>query len=77
MNKDRYLFASVIAICGLILGYLVGSFFITEKEVITVPTVRPVPINFDVPRETVFGDDAIDTSQTIEIGNGSNESPFQ
>lgn len=76
-QKDIALILIVAAVGGVISIVLTQQFFVPKKnKELSVQIVEPIKSEFQQPDNKVFNNNAINPTQLIEIGNGSNANPF-
>jgi hypothetical protein len=75
-QNDIALLIIVVFISAIGSFFLSGVLFNTNNLSENVETVQPISAEFMEPDKRVFNTDAINPTQLIRIGEGSNERPF-
>jgi hypothetical protein len=75
-QNDFALLVIVVFVSGVASFFLSGILFNTNNLSEKVDTVQPISAEFAEPDKRVFNTDAINPTQLIRIGEGSNERPF-
>ena len=76
-QKDIGLIAVIAVISGVMSLLLSGLFLAPpESRSQSVEVVQPISSVFDRPSQDYFNSDAINPTQTIEIGEDANNKPF-
>ena len=77
-QKDIAIIIAVVFVSGL-LSYFVSNalFSSSEKLQTTVEVVEPITADFPQPDDQYFNEQSINPTQTITIGDGQNQQPFQ
>jgi len=78
MKQQDIAMLVLIVSVSLVVSYFVGnSIFGGEKNrTAEVEEVQPISSEFPQPDETIFNEDSINLTETINIGESSSTSPF-
>ncbi len=76
-QKDIALIIVVAFFAAIIALLLTQTLFVTKKsKELTAEKVEPISAEFKTPDPAVFNDKAINPTQLIQIGDGTNTNPF-
>lgn len=77
-QKDIALIIVVVFISGF-LSYFISSYLIvpSSERRAQVEVVEPIVADFSEPSKQYFNDKSINPTQTIEIGENDNKTPFE
>ncbi len=77
-QKDIAVIAMVIVLSGIVSLFVSRLLFASPKNLKTkVEVVEPITADFPPPDPRYFNDKSINPTQTITIGDGQNQQPFQ
>jgi len=76
--KDIAVIAVVVFISGLLSYFISSALFGSPNNLKTqVEVVEPITANFPEPDSRYFNSNSVNPTQTITIGDGQNQQPFQ
>ena len=77
-QKDFAVIAMVVVFSGIVSYFVSHALFASPKNLNTkVEIVEPITADFPAPDPRYFNKDSINPTQTIRIGDGQNQQPFQ
>jgi len=77
-QKDIAIIAGVILISGILSFFLSNALFASPENLETeVEIVEPITADFPEPDKRYFNENSTNPTQTITIGDGQNQQPFQ
>lgn len=76
-QKDIALIIVVVAISGLVSFFVAQYFFLKpESKELKAEFVTPITTDFTQPDSKYFNQNSVNPTQQIEIGDGTNTSPY-
>lgn len=77
-QKDIALIVVIVFVSGM-LSFFASRYLLVPSSARTaqVEVVEPIVPDFVQPDKAYFNDDAVNPTQTIEIGESGNDSPFE
>ena len=76
-QKDIALIVVVGIVAAVLSLLLTQAIFVTkDSRNLTVEVIEPISSEFKQPDPTVFNSEAVNPTQLIQIGEGSNSDPF-
>lgn len=76
-QKDIVLIATIAVISGVFSFVISGSIFVTQSNrQQAVEVVDKITTEFNTPDSKYFNANSINPSQTIQLGSGGNNNPF-
>lgn len=78
MKRKDFMLIIVVVLVAAVFSFVVSGFFIStpEDRSQSVEIAEPINPEFQRPPAAYFNQEAINPTQTIEIGEDSNEQPF-
>ena len=77
-QKDIAIIIVVVFVSGLLSYFISNALFASPDNVTTeVEVVEPITADFPEPDTRYFNTNSINPTQTITIGDGQNQQPFQ
>lgn len=77
-QKDIALIVIVVLISGVLSYFVSNALFATADSLETeVEVVEPITADFPKPDQRYFNAESLNPTQTITIGDGQNQQPFQ
>lgn len=77
-QKDIAIIVIVVVISGMLSFFLSNALFASTEDLQTeVEVVEPITAEFPEPDKRYFNEASINPTQTITIGDGQNQQPFQ
>lgn len=76
-QKDILLIVTIAIISGVFSFIVSGSIFVTpSNRQQEVEVVDKITTEFTAPSDTYFNENSVNPSQTIQLGSGGNDNPF-
>jgi hypothetical protein len=75
-KNDIAIIVAVAGFAGIFSLVISQLLFGGQKSTLTAEVVDPISAEFQKPDPNVFNDQAINPTQLIQIGDGSNKNPF-
>ena len=77
-QKDIDAIITIVFISGILSFFISNALFAPPKNLKTqVEVVEPISAEFSQPDKKYFNQDSVNPTQTITIGDGENQQPFQ
>lgn len=77
-QKDIVIIIAVVFVSGLLSFFVSKALFTSPENLMTqVEVVQPITADFPEPDPRYFNEGSINPTQTITIGDGQNQQPFQ
>lgn len=79
MKQKDFAMVAVVAIVSGVLSIILSGMFLTPSDdrKQSVEVIQPLSADFERPSKDYFNKDSINPTKTIEIGDDSNEKPFE
>lgn len=77
-QKDIAIIIAVVFVSGVLSFFISNALFASPKNLQTkVEVVDPITADFPEPDNRYFNNESVNPTQTITIGDGQNQQPFQ
>jgi len=77
-QKDIAIIVVVVFVSGVLSYFISNALFNSSESLQTeVEVVQPITADFPEPDTRYFNKDSVNPTQTITIGDGQNQEPFQ